>query len=285
MIGDLNLKIFTHPCLYLVTEEDVSNGRSTVEVSKEAIKGGIDVLQMREKRKSYGERSILGRELSRSCKEQGVLFIVNDDPILAKEVDADGVHLGQEDIEEWTLERTRNIIGRDRIIGLSTHSIEQVRQANSFDVDYIAFGPVFPTQTKDYYIGTEDVSTVLRLATKPIVLIGGITLDNVDVLLEKGAENIAVIRAITQAENIASRVQELKERIVGNGAKMMIRVNGKEESVEIGSTLQDLVTHKGFKIDHIVVEHNSNLVPPEEWGSTDIKYNDVIEIISFVGGG
>jgi thiamine-phosphate pyrophosphorylase len=279
------MKKFTQPCLYLVTEEEASNGRSTVEVSMEAMKGGIDVLQMREKRKSYGERSILGKHLSRSCKEHGVLFIVNDDPILAKEVDADGVHLGQDDLEKWTLEMTREIIGRDRVIGLSTHSIEQVRQANSLDVDYIAFGPVFPTRTKDYFVGTEDVSVVIKMATKPIVLIGGITLDNVDVLVEKGAEHIAVIRAITQAENIPSRVKELKERIVRIGARMIIRVNGKDESVQTGSTLQDLVMQNGFRIDQIVVEHNSTLVPPEEWGSSKIKYDDVIEIISFVGGG
>jgi thiamine-phosphate pyrophosphorylase len=279
------MKIFTHPSLYFVTEEDTSNGRSTPMVSKEAIEGGINALQMREKSKSNDERLILGRELSGLCKEHGVLFIVNDDPLLAKEVDADGVHLGQEDIEEWTLERVRNIIGRDRIIGLSTHSIEQVRQANSLDVDYIAFGPVFRTQTKGYYVGTEDVSAVIKLATKPVVFIGGITLENVEVLLEKGAENIAVIRTITQADNIPSRVKELKERIVRNGTKMIIRVNGKEESAECGSTLHDLVVHRGFKIDRIVVEHNSNLVPPEEWGSTSIKHSDVIEIISFVGGG
>ena len=279
------MKIFTNPCLYLVTGEEVSNGRSTFEVSKEAIDGGIDVLQMREKRKSYDERLILGRDLSNLCKEHGVLFIVNDDPLLAKEVDADGVHLGQEDVKDWTLEKTRNIIGRDRIIGLSTHSIAQVRQANSLDVDYIAFGPVFLTQTKDYCVGTEDVSAVIKLAAKPVVFIGGITLDNVDVLLEKGAENIAVIRTITQADNIPSRVEELKIRIIRDGTKMMIRVNGKEESVECGSTLHDLVMQRGFKIDRIVVEHNSNLVPPEEWGSTNIKHSDVIEIISFVGGG
>jgi thiamine biosynthesis protein ThiS len=129
------------------------------------------------------------------------------------------------------------------------------------------------------------VADVIEMAAKPIVLIGGITLDNMDVLLEKGAENIAVIRLITQADNIASRVKELKERIVRNGAKMMIRVNGKEESVECGSTLHDPLMHRGFKIDRIVVEHNSNLVPPEEWRSTNIKHSDVIEIISFVGGG
>lgn len=285
MTGDLRRTVLAQPSIYLVTDEGASNGRSTLEVSKEAIKGGIDVLQLREKGKSYEERCILGKGLSMLCKEHGVLFIVNDDPLLAREVDADGVHLGQEDMEQWPLERTRGIIGQDGIVGLSTHTIEQVRQANSFDVDYIAFGPVFPTRTKEYCIGTEDVSSAIEMATKPIVLIGGITPDNVDVLVEKGARNIAVIRAITQAENIPSRVKELKGRIAVNGAKMVIRVNGKEEQVRMGSTLEDLVMQMGLRADRIVLEHNSDLVPPEEWRSTAIKYDDVIEIISFVGGG
>lgn len=272
------------PRLYLVTGEDASNGRSTLEVSQAAIDGGIDILQMREKRMGREQRSALGRELARRCRARHVLFIVNDDPLLAKEVDADGVHVGQEDLGTWPLERTRALLGKEKIIGLSTHSVAQVRQALSYDVDYISFGPIFPTLTKDYFIGTADIPAVLAMADRPVVLIGGITPENVDVLLEKGARNIAMIRAITQAEDVTSRVIELKDRL-RKACPMRIRINGKDEAVDGGSTLHDLVARRGLKAERLVIEHNSDLVPPEKWVSVAIKENDVIELISFVGGG
>jgi thiamine-phosphate pyrophosphorylase len=274
-----------HPRLYLVTGEDASNGRSTIEISQAAIDGGVDILQMREKGMSYGERSVLGKELSRRCHEHEVLFIVNDDPLLAKEVDADGVHIGQEDLECWPLEKIRAILGKGKFIGLSTHSIEQVERSSSYDVDYISYGPVFPTQTKDYFIGAQGVSTVLAMMPRPVVFIGGINLDNVDVLLKKGVKNIAVIRAITQAEDITARVIELKNRLSRGDAAMKIKINGKDETVPSGSTIHDLVAIKGLVAEGLVVEHNSDLIPPERWASVHVKEDDLIELISFVGGG
>lgn len=197
--------------LYLVTSEECSADRTTYDVAKEAVEAGVDILQLREKGKSQQELLDLGKKLSILCREREVLFIINDDPVLSKEVDADGVHLGQEDLLEYSIDDVRAIVGSSKIIGVSTHSLEQLSQANQKDVDYIAFGPVFQTKTKDYFIGDEDVEKALSLTTKPIIFIGGIDLSNVAGLIEKGVKNIAVIRAITEAEDISERVQVFKK--------------------------------------------------------------------------
>jgi thiamine-phosphate pyrophosphorylase len=199
--------------LYLVSGEEYSNGKSTVEIAKQAIAGGIDILQMREKDKSKEQLTQLGKELSKLCKKNDVLFIVNDYPEIVNEIGADGVHVGQEDIKEKSVQEIRKIIGKDKIIGVSTHNTHQFKKANDMDVDYIAFGPLFFTKTKDYTIGTEDIESVLSLTEKPVIFIGGINQENIDSVLKKGVKNIAVIRAITQAENITEAVKELKEKI------------------------------------------------------------------------
>lgn len=200
-------------CLYFVTGEEYSNGRSTLDVAVCAISGGIDILQMREKNKTPEELVSLGRKLSDLCREKRVTFIVNDDPYLAKEVSASGVHLGQEDLEKYPVERARKILGKGKIIGVSTHSVDEFEWANKMECDYIAFGPVFPTKSKDYSIGTRDIKKVLEVAEKPVVFIGGINADNVSSVLDEGASNIAVIRAITQAEDIICGAKSLKSKI------------------------------------------------------------------------
>ena len=164
---------------------------------------------MREKNKSDQELLKLGKQLVKLCKENNTLFIVNDNPHLAKELDADGVHLGQEDIQKNPILKVRSIL-KNKIIGLSTHSLKQVKIADNLDIDYIAFGPIFKTQTKDYFLGTNQIKDVLNSTTKPVVFIGGINLDTIDQLIELGAKNIAVITAITKADNIQERVKQLK---------------------------------------------------------------------------
>jgi thiamine-phosphate pyrophosphorylase len=199
--------------LYLVTSQEYAPEKSTLDIAKDAIAGGIDILQMREKKATKKELHLLGRELSRLCSGKGVIFIVNDDPVLACQVGADGVHLGQEDLRKYPLSLTRAIVSKERIIGVSTHSIDQFREANESDCDYIAFGPIFPTPTKDYSIGEENIGKVMSAAKKPVVVIGGIDMDNINTVLERGAKNIAVIRAIVRAENIAARVKEIKNKM------------------------------------------------------------------------
>lgn len=190
-----------------------------MDIACQAITGGVDILQMREKHKSREELLRPGHILASLCKKNGVTFIVNDDPLLARELNADGVHLGQEDIRQYPIHMVRQLIGQDKIIGLSTHSREQFDAANQMDVDYLAFGPVFPTRTKNYHIGTSDVSKVLQTALKPVVFIGGINTSNLDALLAEGVSNIALIRDIMQAGDIVSRTKWYKSRLMVNKEK------------------------------------------------------------------
>lgn len=205
--------------LYLVLSEEYGAGRPVEYIAREAVAGGIDILQMREKRKPREELERLGQTLHDLCRAGGVLFIINDDPVLAAELNAGGVHLGQEDMVGHPAASVRRFLGRDKIIGVSTHSVAQFRQADELDVDYIAFGPVFPTLTKDYTIGPQDIGTVLKMTAKPVVVIGGINTSNVDILLKEGARHVALIRDIMQAEDIAGRVRWYKARLAGRGGK------------------------------------------------------------------
>jgi thiamine-phosphate pyrophosphorylase len=200
--------------LYLVITEEYGKGGSSLEIAEAAIAGGVDIIQMREKNRSKGALIGLGKKLARLCKDKGVTFIVNDDPIIAKEVDADGVHLGQEDAVKYTIKEAREALGEDKIIGISTHSLEQFIKANDEGFDYISFGPIFKTKTKDYFVGTEDIEEVVRAATKPIFFIGGINLLNIDSVLKEGAKNIALIRGITESADIASAAKEFKKRLL-----------------------------------------------------------------------
>ena len=199
--------------LYLVVSEEYGFGKPSVEIAKLAIVGGVDILQMREKNKTREELTALASELSALCKKNDIPFIVNDDPELAAECDAAGVHLGQEDVLKYSISRTRNILGKNKIIGVSTHSIAELLKANEEDVDYIAYGPIFHTKTKNYFIGTKDIKEAARSAKKPLVFIGGITLLNLDEVLTEGAGSIAVIRDIIQAEDIMERTRAFKERM------------------------------------------------------------------------
>jgi len=199
--------------LYLVSGEEYSCGRTTPEVMEAALRGGADIIQLREKNKSHEELLKLGRQVSELCRGNNAIFIVNDDPCLAKELDADGVHLGQEDIKKVPISKAREILGKEKIIGISTHSIGQVREANKLDVDYIGFGPVFATKAKDYFLGTDDISKAVELSEKPVFCIGGIDLSNVDLVLKQGAKNIAVIRSITQAEDVEKTAREFIKKL------------------------------------------------------------------------
>jgi len=199
--------------LYLVLSEEYGRGRAILEIASAAVHGGVDILQMREKAMPRQELIQLGSRLSDLCKEKDITFIVNDDPLLVKELDADGVHLGQEDLGQFSVEHTRAILGKNRIIGVSTHSARQFKIANESDIDYIAFGPIYPTKTKDYYLGTADIKIVAEMAKKPLFFIGGINLSNIDEVLREGAKRVALIRGISEADDVASAARSFKERL------------------------------------------------------------------------
>lgn len=204
---------FKNYSLYVVISEEYGLGRGAFEIAKLAIEGGVDILQMREKKKKKDELIELGKKISRLCQEKGTMFIVNDDPFIAKTVGANGLHLGQGDLEKYPLDKVRSILGKDKIIGVSTHSLEQFNAANAQDFDYISFGPLFFTKTKDYFIGTKDMAKIAGTARKPVVFIGGINLDNISEVLQKGGRVIGLIRAILESEDIPLRTKQFKEKL------------------------------------------------------------------------
>ncbi|MBM7558018.1 thiamine phosphate synthase [Halanaerobacter jeridensis] len=201
--------------LYLVTEEDLSAGRKTMDVVKEAVAGGVDVVQLREKNKTTRAKYQLGQKIKRTLDNTGVDFIINDDPALALALDADGVHLGDDDL---TIKAAREILGPDKIIGYSTSNLAEVEQAKQQGADYVGFGAIYHTSSKDVQsrrqgIGLERLKQLSPEVKIPIVAIGGINAGNIAKVKEAGADTIAMISAITGAENVKKEVQNLKNKM------------------------------------------------------------------------
>ncbi|HDR4684864.1 thiamine phosphate synthase [Bacillus cereus] len=190
--------------------------RDPLAALKEALDGGVTLFQFREK----GEGSLIGedrvrfaKELQTLCKEYSVPFIVNDDVELAIELDADGVHVGQDD---EGITSVREKMG-DKIIGVSAHTIEEARFAIENGADYLGVGPIFPTNTKK---DTKAVQGTKGLAyfreqgiTVPIVGIGGITIENTAAVIEAGADGVSVISAISLAESAYESTRKLVEEV------------------------------------------------------------------------
>ena len=145
-------------------------------------------------------------------KRSGGLFIVNDHADIAKAVDADGVHLGQDDLP---LEYGRKILGRDKLIGISTHSVEQAREAEAAGADYIGFGPLFPTKTKEAgpHQGVEKLRLLRNAVSLPVLAIGGIRPDTLAEVMQAGADGIAVISAVLSAPDPGAAARDLIKRI------------------------------------------------------------------------
>jgi thiamine-phosphate pyrophosphorylase len=176
------------------------------------IRGGADVIQLREKNRSKREKLELGFMIRRITQEEDALFIVNDDLDLALILEADGLHLGQTDIP---IRYARPYLP-NKIIGVSTHSLEQAEEAIRDGADYIGVGPIFPTSTKenpDKVVGPGLITRIAAFSPIPIVAIGGITLENVGEVIQAGGTCAAVVSDILNAENIESQSRLFKARL------------------------------------------------------------------------
>lgn len=196
-----NKLILGNKKLYLVTNSDkFENDDAFLDAVASALKGGVDILQLREKTMPANRIIELGKKIKLLCAEYGATFIVNDRVDIAYVLEADGVHLGQDDMD---VESARKILGNNAIIGVSTHAPEQAQKAVADEADYIGMGPVFTTPTKPgrKSVGLEYVEWVSNNIDIPAFAIGGIDLDNVNEVIEHGAKRIAVVRAIINAEN------------------------------------------------------------------------------------
>lgn len=198
--------------LYVITGEEYHPGRDLLEVMEEAIRGGADIVQLRDKRGTKREVLHKARALRELTRRYGVTFIVNDHVDIALACDADGVHLGQDDLP---LPEARRILGDDRIIGVSTHAIEEARRAEAEGADYIGVGPVFPTKTKENAapVTTAYVRQVAAEIRIPFVAIGGITLDNVGQVLEAGARRICAVSAIVGSADVRGTCEAFRRMI------------------------------------------------------------------------
>jgi len=198
--------------VYGITAEKFSAGRSNIEVVRQMIAGGIRLIQYREKRphKGFGEMLTECRAIRQLTREAGVLFIVNDYPDIAQLVDADGVHVGQDD---FPVAEVRRLIGPDKLIGLSTHEPEQAAAAVLAGADYLGVGPIFSTQTKDDVcapVGLGYLDHVARTCPLPFVAIGGIKEHNLDEVLARGAATVCLVTEIVGSADIAATVRRLQ---------------------------------------------------------------------------
>jgi len=188
--------------LYVILDPSACPDRSLTSVLTEGTAGGARLFQYRNKSASMREAYSEALRLREVAAELRVLFIVNDRCDLALAVDADGVHLGQEDLP---YEDARKIMGPDKLIGLSTHNPAQVTAAERLKPDYIGFGPIFTPGSKeghDAVVGIEGLRTVRPLTSLPIFAIGGLTVDHVGDLVKAGANGLAVISAVLKAPDI-----------------------------------------------------------------------------------
>jgi thiamine-phosphate pyrophosphorylase len=196
--------------LYLVTDQGLSKGRSHEFIVQEAIKGGVTIVQLREKDICSRDFYDLAKSLMSILKPLNIPLIINDRLDIALAVNADGLHIGQSDLPYHI---ARELLGKDKIIGLSVETIEQAREANCLDVDYIGLSPVFSTNTKldiNIPLGLSGIKEIASFTKHKTVAIGGINCSNAGDIIANGADGIAVVSAIVSHENPQKAASELK---------------------------------------------------------------------------
>ena len=199
--------------LYLVTDRDLSLGRSLEEVVREAVAGGVTMVQLREKDAATGEFIELGRRLKAVLKPLGIPLIINDRVDVALAVDADGVHIGQSDM---SYADARRLLGPDKIIGLSVENFKDLEVANGLDVDYIGISPVYGTPTKTDTaepFGIDGLRKAVQMSVHPTVAIGGMNASTIRDVMAAGADGVAVVSAICSAPSPHTAAEELKREV------------------------------------------------------------------------
>jgi len=197
--------------LYVIIDTQALKGRSHIEVASQAIHGGAKVVQLRDKLLSKKELLPIAQQLRNLCTEHNVLFIINDYFDLALASDADGLHLGQNDLP---IKVARKLLPISKILGCSTTTVDQAITAESEGADYIAAGSIYPTSSKETakVIGLERLFQIRQAISLPLVAIGGITKDNTAEVLAAGADSVAVISAILQAGSPEEAAQQIAAR-------------------------------------------------------------------------
>ncbi len=198
--------------LYVITDRRFARGRLLTGIVAQAIAGGAGVIQLRDKESSAKELVQTGLALRNVTCKTGTLFIVNDRVDVAMVVDADGAHLGQDDLPPIY---ARRIMGSKKIIGVSVGSVAEAIQAVADSADYISVGSIFPTQTKPDAggaVGTQLITQIKNAVDIPVVAIGGITADNIAQVAEAGADCVAVISAVVGADDVETAARCLIQK-------------------------------------------------------------------------
>jgi len=212
MTHDERMERFLQAGLYLVTSSVVSGGRSTEEIVRLALAGGVTLVQLREKDLPPDEFSALARTVRGLTAAAGALLIINDRLDVALNVDADGVHLGRQDMPV----REARKLGPDLVIGASSHSVDEARQACADGASYVNIGPLFPTSTKEWrgeFLGWEGLEEISKVMTVPFTVMGGIKERHIPRLVAAGARTIAVVTAVTAADDPKRAAEELLQCI------------------------------------------------------------------------
>lgn len=207
--------------LYVITDEEIGRGLSHAEIAQRAASGGADVIQLRDKRLSGRDLFTAASAIREITLDAGALFIVNDRLDVALAADADGVHLGEDDLP---IEHARRIAPPGFIIGASVRSVATAVSAAMMGADYVALSPTFPTRSKDDAGPGHGLSTLSAIHSAvpllPLIAIGGITVENVDSVIATGADGVAVISAVVGQPNITTAAQDMRARIAAAKAKV-----------------------------------------------------------------
>jgi thiamine-phosphate pyrophosphorylase len=198
--------------LYLVLDTMAVKERDEVEVAAAAIRGGVKTIQLRDKQRSKAELLTTARKLRGLCAEKGVLFMVNDHIDIALAVNADGVHLGQDDLP---LAEARRILPIDMLIGCSTHSVAEAVKAQTNGADYLAMGSIYPTTSKEKFklVGLDTLRRARLKVSLPLIAIGGINHSNVQEVMKAGADSVAVISAVLGADDVEKAARGLAAKM------------------------------------------------------------------------
>ncbi|GCE03537.1 thiamine-phosphate synthase [Dictyobacter aurantiacus] len=199
---------------HVLTDREWSRGRSMLEVASQAIDGGATVIQLRDKLASTRTLIEEGRALRQLTRQRGALLIVNDRVDVALAVDADGVHVGQDDMPG---DLARRLLGHDRILGISAGSMDEAVAAIVAGADYLGIGPIYATRGKadaGEPLGLELIADIRKRYTTPLVAIGGITPENAEDVMRAGATGIAVITAVVNAEDISLAARQLAHALI-----------------------------------------------------------------------
>ena len=196
------------PRLYAIIDAAQTGDRLPADASEILLAAGVKLLQYRHKRGSSRQLFEASLQIAEKARRMGGTLIVNDRADVALTAGAHGAHVGQDDLP---IELARRVLGPSMLLGYSTHTLAQVVEAEGSSADYVAFGPIFPTQSKEKpgpTVGLEGLREARKVTRKPLVAIGGITLENARAVIEAGADSLAVIRDLIGAPDLAARAKE-----------------------------------------------------------------------------